>query len=677
MIRLRAVKLEVNTSSGLFGAFHRFENGLNIIRGNNSAGKSTLFQTILYCLGLEELLGGRNEKTMQSVLKEYVWYEDNQHPVIESCAYLEIQNDAGEIVTIKRYIKGTGRNPKLVEVFTGAYITNVQELTGSSPMYVHDGGAATDEMYGFHYFLEEFIGWNLPEIPTTNRAYTKLYLQVVAPAFIIEQKAGWSDFMATAPYYNIKDRASRAIEFLMKLDVFENQKRKQEINQRKAQITDKWKNLYLGFQQVAQRTGGELINLSDHPEIINDTNLIRILKEEGGEVLTLEGCLERRRTELADLEKRQVPTVGVNLTSVQYELNELTRRNSQFMLRLKVTIADFANEEQTFHLYEEQVKQIRQELKKNKSAKKVSEMGAALAVKTSQLLCPTCNQHVEDSLLPAIDALIPMQLDENISYLESQEKMVLAFIKAQQAKINEGFKLQEYYQSEIEQMRSRMRTLEQELTSDERLPSEADIEKKVNLKNLVNFYSRMVDEVATMFNRVSELVKEWEKVLADEKSLPNDFLSGLDRRKLGALQDTFKTLLRRFNYQSNGINSIIIPTETYIPTIKQDGVGYNIRFDSSASDLVRCIWSYSCALYKLSLQFDSNHPGLLMFDEPAQHSVSDADFRAFLMELASYTSAQVLVFASFNNNESSEFERTTEGISFQLDSISKLIRPLS
>ena len=64
MINIRAVKIEINTSSGLYGAEYEFSDGFNIIRGNNTSGKSSLFQSIIYCLGFEELIGGKNEKTM-------------------------------------------------------------------------------------------------------------------------------------------------------------------------------------------------------------------------------------------------------------------------------------------------------------------------------------------------------------------------------------------------------------------------------------------------------------------------------------------------------------------------------------------------------------------------------------------------------------------------------------
>ena len=63
MLKINAIKIDIVTADGNYGFEQSFTTGLNIIRGNNSSGKSSLFQAILYALGLEELLGGKNEKS--------------------------------------------------------------------------------------------------------------------------------------------------------------------------------------------------------------------------------------------------------------------------------------------------------------------------------------------------------------------------------------------------------------------------------------------------------------------------------------------------------------------------------------------------------------------------------------------------------------------------------------
>ncbi len=206
MLKINALKINLNTNKGLFGSpVIPFHDGLNIIKGNNSTGKSTVFQCILYGLGLEELIGGKNEKTMQSVLKSEVLNdikitdsEGNETykieaNVIESHILLEISGT--KTVTIRRYITSASKKAGLVEVFDGPLLTKPGQYDYKA-MYVHDPNSSKeDNPYGFHPFLETILGWNLPEVLYKSGSYGKLYLQNIFPAFVIEQKGGWTDFL--------------------------------------------------------------------------------------------------------------------------------------------------------------------------------------------------------------------------------------------------------------------------------------------------------------------------------------------------------------------------------------------------------------------------------------------------------------------------------------------------
>jgi len=195
MLKIKALKITINTDKGVYGTpIIPFSDGLTIIKGYNSTGKSTLFQSILYCLGLEELIGGKNEKTMQSVLKSEILNNDNviEANVIESNILLEIEGTS--TVTIKRYISSETKNSSLVEVFNGKVLTEPKQYD-YVPMYIHDKGAADSKnVFGFHSFLEKLMGWNLPQVQYKDGNQRKLYLQNIFPSFVIEQKAGWTDF---------------------------------------------------------------------------------------------------------------------------------------------------------------------------------------------------------------------------------------------------------------------------------------------------------------------------------------------------------------------------------------------------------------------------------------------------------------------------------------------------
>lgn len=68
-----------------------------------------------------------------------------------------------------------------------------------------------------------------------------------------------------------------------------------------------------------------------------------------------------------------------------------------------------------------------------------------------------------------------------------------------------------------------------------------------------------------------------------------------------------------------------ISNETYLPIIE----GFDMKFDSSASDNIRAIWAFTMALMQTSTRKLGNHPNTLIFDEPDQHSIVIGDMGQF------------------------------------------------
>ncbi len=678
MLKIRALKIEINTTSGLFGTEHKFENGLNIIRGDNTSGKSSLFQSIIYGLGFEELLGGKNEKTMQSVLKDQVEFpRDKRHNITQSFVYLEIENK--EIVTIKRSVTSSTRKSQLIDVFYGALLTGETQELESRQMWVHDAGGASDEHYGFHLFLTEFLDFNLPEVVTAKGDLHKLYLQQIAPAFIIEQKTGWSDFFATMPYFGMRNTEQRVVEFLLKLDVFENEKRKQQLSSAKQNIKSRWQNLFSKFQNLAERSGGKLIGLENNPSIINNTSGIYISLIRDDKPITLADLNEIQKTELATLENQQTVTVGNNLNKNEIALNNLNDKLNQVSLNFELLSPELNFDKEKLKQYEKQIIAVQDDLRKNKGALKVNKMGGDLPTTTAKNICPTCEQDLKDSLLPSDIQQVPMRIEDNISYLDSQERMIKVYIEGQQKTINEKENKLKDYQALAAEIRQQIRDLKKELVQDERLPSVMEIEKRIDLKRKVEFFNSVLENLSPLRDDLKNLSNEYEKILNSESNLPKDFFSSLDRQKLSTLKDNFIQLLKIFNYQSKPFEAIRISTDTYLPVAQKTDAEqfYNIKFDSSASDFIRCIWAYTTALLKTSITYDTNHPRLLVFDEPKQQDMSKDSFKKFLNQLSNFKEQQVILFASFENSNES-FAEATEGLTYSINKIDELlIRPIT
>lgn len=61
--------------------------------------------------------------------------------------------------------------------------------------------------------------------------------------------------------------------------------------------------------------------------------------------------------------------------------------------------------------------------------------------------------------------------------------------------------------------------------------------------------------------------------------------------------------------------------------------GFDMKFDSSASDNIRVIWAFTLALLEVSILKEGNHPCILIFDEPDQQSTIVSDMEAFFSKV--------------------------------------------
>lgn len=676
MLKINAIKIEITTPDGLYGFARNFQKGLNIIRGNNSSGKSSLFQAILYALGLEELLGGKNEKTMQSVLKDQVEFPDSElHKIIQSDIYLEIENE--EAITIKRAIISPTDSPKLVNVYFGNLLTSDNKNLKKQSMFIHDKGGATDEIYGFHLFLAEFLKWDMPEVVNNQGVPSQLYIQQIAPAFMIEQKLGWSDFFATMPYYAIRQAASRIIEFILNMDIFDNQKKKTELSYKEDQLKEAWRSVYVKLINIARDTRYDLNGIGERPSVVK-LDEITLLKDTESGVVDIESEVATLKNEFATLESTEVKSIGDSVDINENRLSDLQYTLNQQTLSYDLLSSELALSEQQLEQYKEQLTDVISDLNKNKSAKKIISLGGEINSDVAASICPTCHQHIEDSLLPNNVQENPMSLDDNINYLESKKNMIEKYVEGQTRKCEEYHRKLRFIKQELTEIRSQIRSIKQDLIGDNRLPSVSDIEYRLNLQKKIEFFSRKIEEFNSLKDRLGQLLPVYIQILAEKKDLTSNEYSANDIKKINDLEAYFKSALHDFGYESKPISTIKISIDDYLPLTQLiTGEKYNIRFDSSASDFIRCLWAYYIALLQVSLKDGGNHPNLLIFDEPKQQDMSEEGFRTFLKKLSDFKSEQVLVFASFENKDES-FNSATEGLSYTLIRIEdKLITPIA
>lgn len=130
------------------------------------------------------------------------------------------------------------------------------------------------------------------------------------------------------------------------------------------------------------------------------------------------------------------------------------------------------------------------------------------------------------------------------------------------------------------------------------------------------------DDVVQMFSEFGELSRAWLLLKWETETLPKEDTSIDDVGKLERLSDIFRAELSEFGFASFKPETLTISKDTYRP----EHDGFDLPTNISASDFIRVIWAYLHGLLELSRCFDTNHPGLLVMDEPKQQSTKSLSF---------------------------------------------------
>lgn len=681
---IRAVKLRIVTAQGEFGFLVQFSRNLTIIRGKNSSGKSTLFNSLLYGLGMEELIGGRGEKVLPYAVKDWFDYQDQKIPVVASEVYLEIENQRSEIVTFRRSISDKDRSPKLVEIFDDAYLTGNAPPVVSKATYLHDPGAAQKEE-GFHRFLESFIGLTLPTVPTTSGGETKLYLQTIFAALAVEQKRGWSDYIASIPFYGIRDARTRVVEFLLDLSVFESNALRNRLDAESIEIANGWNAALRELQRVVTEAGTIVYGIPTKVSAIFDPTLVRLQKRDGTEEIELAQYVQKLRSEYAALEERAKDFQNATSDEVRAEFDK-TMDELQRYTHLYETVSNMQTlHGASLHDYQQLMSEAQEDLARNKAAVKLRNLGANNSLETASDRCPTCHQPIADSLLDGIVAGPQMDLETNINYLERQCGMLGSQIAGIQHEITQG-------QASLNDLAARMAAKREQLNairvdvSTGATQSRANVKRQMQIDDEVNKLDRAEGELTKLVKELGGYAQKLVGNQTSRKQLPRTIYSDKDESKIALFEKFFRANASAFGYESAEISDIQINRDALTPFLSDielrqynnNRTGADIRADSSASDFVRLIWSYLLGLYQTSDQPSSkgNHPALMLFDEPGQHSMADSSQHAFLQQLGSEKGLQSIVAASFDESES-VFREATKGVEFKLiEWDGKSIQPL-
>lgn len=646
MLKINRLKIKITATNKVYQFDECFSSGLNIIASDdNTRGKSSVLIAIYYCLGFEEIIGGLNEKVLTSAYKNQIEDKDTSWPVLESGAYLEISNGTDEI-TIYRSAKHETRDSKLVTVYFSKLDDIYNADTTSEDYYVHMPYAATNKS-GFHTFLEKFLQIELPLVPASDGVDRKLYLQLVFAAMFIEQKNGWSGIYSGMPYLAIKDAKKRVTEFILALETFENERKRNQLLNKERYQKEQWKNLFAEMRVLQSSAQCYVKNIPQTPEILPDkfeknVAIVRMV----GDNVGIDEWISQLQEE-HDTLKTVRPRVIDNYDELQNELQEVEKVIEENNNEIHTTQQELNITTRKIQEINKNLDVIKQDITNNKDAKKLKILGSNLGAESFQGRCPVCNQKIQDSLLPVQHDTNVMSIDETINHLTAQKEM---FEFAYEYQVNRkqqlNIALDNIRNAQMKLYRL-AKSLRRDLYSVDEDLSETIIYKRMSIEHRIQELEDFKNKISNIVERFKELSENWKKLLQEKAQLPEKGFNDKDRKKLTRLKKNFIRDLQDYEYTSiSNVSAIEISDDNYLPVIDN----FDMKFDSSASDNVRAIWAYTMALLQTSEKCGGNHPGLLIFDEPAQHSIGAVDTKAFFDSILNLgDNGQVIIGITINN----------------------------
>ena len=381
--------------------------------------------------------------------------------------------------------------------------------------------------------------------------------------------------------------------------------------------------------------------------------------------------LQGAQTALQKLQARPAEASEGRIEQLQSEL----RSSEQALRRDEYALDEYLNEleqqREALVNVDRRLAAIEQDLRRNKDTKRLRQFGSILPLHVTQGECPTCQQPLQDSLLTQALEAAPMSLDDNIAFIESQKatfqamrQNTLRLVAAKEARF-------EAQQERVEQKRTDIRMLRQTLMG-ERAPVEREIRQRLQLEEWIQKAEFALAEFDGRLQQFSELATQWANVQAALKALPEGDMSAADANKLSALEKSMRHQLREYRFESLSPDSLSVSHDTFRPEHEK----FEFEVTTSASDLIRMIWAYVNGLMEVARLEPTNHPGVLVMDEPKQQGAHRRDLGTFLRRLAACGQAdqQVIITTS---EEADTFTPLVENLDCKVfDFESKILGPL-
>jgi len=609
-----SVEISANTNGGVFSEKITFEEGLNIIRAENSSGKSTCINSLAYGLGLEAILGpGRKRPFPKSLYEEIYDNKVDKKPywVSSSSVCMVVRNSENQVAKLTRDI--LGKDKKIVVKTTGI---DSDYFLGSSG----EVGSAKSER-GFHNWLAEFIGWKLPNVVKFDGGDSLLYLECIFPLFFVEQKRGWSEIQANIPtQYGIQNVKKSASEFCLGIDSFDRNKKLAKLKGKIDTGKEEWDSLRTTSEGVADYNSVRISKLVDLDEkskfqkidfmYLENNSYISISAQEKSLKRLLESISGNISGSAVSNEKinSQASIVGGVRREIGATLNSI---ESTF---LAITDIDF------------KLKTLRHDLDQYQQLRRLRNVGSDISEDLNTEKCPICESDILDTLSSSDVKRAPMTLGENIEFLKNQIDFFSSIKIRTLTDLKELQMKSKLLSNKIDSEQEKLDALNSDM-NDTNGDLKAKIREKIEAEIQLRSVTKLKQAHDELNNQSERIFNSWKTAVDSLKLARKDVYQDDRSLVIRKLEGFLKENLASFGFNPTSISTVSVSPHTLRP----EQEGYDIVAETSASDYIRIIWSYTLALLEFAgMSNDVKHGGFVVFDEPRQHEANKISFASLI-----------------------------------------------
>lgn len=324
------------------------------------------------------------------------------------------------------------------------------------------------------------------------------------------------------------------------------------------------------------------------------------------------------------------PRVNENFELLSTELSETHKQIASYEKHIQEIDKRLVCYDEVMKRLKEDLILVNSDIRNNNDAARLQKFGSeTLEEGISANICPVCKQHIEDNLFDVETVSGFMSIEENIRHLKEQKKMLEFTLGSRKEERERLIRDKENLKNRLQQLQRLAYALRSDLyTTVNTEDSETIVFKRIEIRNQIDHLLKMRNTVDSLIEQLKNLSDKWNDYLDQKGKLPRKDISEEDEEKIMLLRKRFVDNLKRYHYSSltnfDGID--ISMNSSLLPTID----GFDMKFDSSASDGIRVIWAFTMALLQVSVEKEGNHPGIIIFDEPAQQSIVPEDMKSFI-----------------------------------------------